>query len=216
MNVKNFNLSKPYVSALSSSMKDMNIKSLTLSTINNNEEGITEVFANLWPGVEKLDWSNSSIGELSLFKLCSYMQNGFRQNTLNLKLINLSNNKINDEVAANFFDQIKLIENDIEELDLSRNLLSDNATKSLSNFMEHSYTIKTLNLSWNNIGARGGIALFYGIYKGRTLKNLNFSYNWLGRGNWIELIEIMIEAINEETLRHLDLSFNNIHYLLWK
>lgn len=54
INVKDFNLGKPFVSALSCSMKDMNIKSLTLSTVNNNEEGITEVFANLCPGVERL------------------------------------------------------------------------------------------------------------------------------------------------------------------
>lgn len=144
------------------------------------------------------------------------MKNGFKAGNLNLKMINLSNNKISGDAAANFFDQLKLIENDVEELDLSRNLLNDNAAKSLSVFMEHSYTIKTLNLSWNNIGARGGISLFYGIYKGRTLKNLNFSYNCLGRGNCIELIEIMVEAINEETLRHLDLSFNNIHHFLCK
>ena len=103
MNVRDYNLSKPYVSALSSSMKDMNIKNLTLSTINNNEEGITEVFSNLWPGVEKLNWSNSSIGELSLLKLWCYMKEGFRQNNLNLKLINLSNNKISDEAAVKFF-----------------------------------------------------------------------------------------------------------------
>ena len=70
-----------------------------------------------------------------------------------------------------------MIDNDIEDIDLSRNLLGDNSAKSLSLFLEQSYTIKTLNLSWNHIGPKGGISLFYGIYKGRTLRILDASYN---------------------------------------
>ena len=55
LNVKDYNLTKPYVSALSCSVKDLNIKNLTLSSINRNDEGVAEIFKNLSSGIEKLD-----------------------------------------------------------------------------------------------------------------------------------------------------------------
>ena len=129
LSVKDYNLGKPYVSALSWSMKDLSIKNLTLSTINRNEEGISEMFSNLCSGVEKLDWSNSSIGENSLLRLWSYMKDSWNKGWLNLKLLNLSNNKISDESMKLFFNEFRTIDNDIEEIDLCRNFLGDGAAK---------------------------------------------------------------------------------------
>lgn len=216
ISTRNLNLGKPYISALSSSMSQLNIKKLNLSNVRRNESGITDIICNLKPGIEQLDLSKSSIGLKSITNLWKWMDDWFRQNNHNLKYLNLSHNKLSDEAGVCLANGLSCIEIDLEELNISNNLLGDNTAKGLSKFIEYSYTMKLLNLGWNQITAKGGIPLFFGVYKGRTLRSINVSYNWLGRGSSHELIEMIVEAVNEETLRHLDLSYNNMNFLQCK
>lgn len=172
--------------------------------------------SNLKPGIQTIDWSSSSAGYKSVQKLWGWFTTWFENNCLSLKRLNLSNNKLSDRAGVCLSKGLRSVEIDLEELDLSKNLIGDMTPIDLAKFIEFSYTMKILNLGWNNISAKGGIPLFFSIYKGRTLRNLNMSYNCLGRGNSIEIIEMVVEAVNEETLKHLDLSFNNLNFLYWK
>ena len=77
LNVRYLNLGKPYVSALSSSVKDLKLKNIILSGIKGNEEGLSEIIANMPKGIQTLDLSTSSIGNHSLEKLYLWMKKGY-------------------------------------------------------------------------------------------------------------------------------------------
>lgn len=212
--LNNMNLGKAHVFALSSSIKGRKFKELVLSSINNNEEGIIDIFKNLPIGLQKLDASKSSIGERSLLNLFNWLRDGFKQNCLALRYLNLSNNKISNFSAFIFCKNLKTIEVDLIHLDLSKNFISDSAAGELAEVVEASHTLKILNLGWNHIGAKGAIPLFVGIKSSAVVRNFTLAYNRIGRGESEFMIEQMSQTINEGTLKHLDLSYNNLSYHL--
>lgn len=102
LNLKDLNLGKPHISALSSSVKGLKLKNVILSGIKNNEDGISDMLQNLPKEVQNLDVSNSSIGFKSIENLYGWLKKGFRQGHINLKNLDLSNNKISDELGEKF------------------------------------------------------------------------------------------------------------------
>lgn len=197
--------------AISSSMKELNPKSVTLNNVKANERGVTDLFENLTDDIESIDVSSSSIGKKSLYKLYEWMKKLFRNDTLKLKHLNLSNNQISDAVASEFIWNLKLIDVDLEKLDLSKNMLSEETSQQIADFLELTHTLKTLNLSWNRINDRAAIPLLQAMLKSHTIRNLNLSYNRLGKSNSMDIIEAIAKVVNEGTIKHLDLSYNNFN-----
>ena len=211
LNVKHMNLGKSYVSALSSSLKDLKIKNLTLSGIKKNEQGLTDMFRNMPNGIQTLDVSSSSIGKESLTFLYDWMKKGYWNNTLKLEVLDLSNNKIGDEIAEYFIANLKLIDTDIHTLNLSKNNISNKAAVKLSELIEINITLQVLNLSWNQITEKGAVQLFKSIGQRNILRDLNISYNHIGRDGSMLAIEAVADLINEGSLKHLDLSYTNLN-----
>jgi hypothetical protein len=121
INLKNMNLSKPYVSAFGSSVKDLKLKSLTLSGIRRNETGISKILKNLPVKLQKLDLSGSSVGPMALHKLYIWLKDNHILGSMTLRHLNLSNNKIGDQAAFEFFTNLLLIDVDLLTLNLSKN-----------------------------------------------------------------------------------------------
>ena len=80
----------------------------------------------------------------------------------------------------------------------------------LGEFLEQAHCIEILNLSWNRITSCGGVQIFKGIKIGRWLRTANLAYNSLGKSDSSGFVESVQSAINEEVLRHLDLSYNRM------
>lgn len=89
-------------------------------------------------------------------------------------------------------------------------MMGDYSACIISEFLENSQTLEVLDLSWNQISSFGGVKIFEGIREGRSCRSLNISYNRLGKSKSFEFVEAVQLAVNEEVLRHLDLSYNSM------
>jgi Ran GTPase-activating protein (RanGAP) involved in mRNA processing and transport len=174
INVNHYNIGNGYAAALSSSMKHLNPKTLTLSH-NKNTHGISRIVENLNTGLEKLDLSDNNVNTKTIMNLSNWLIN--HSNDLKLKILNISNNKLNDDTLLILCRGLRTAKPDLTDLDLSKNMMGDYSASVLGTFLELSYSMVNLNLSWNRITPRGGAAVFTGIQKGRNCRNVNMSYN---------------------------------------
>lgn len=89
-------------------------------------------------------------------------------------------------------------------------MMGDFSAATLADYLEQAHSLEILNLSWNRITSFGGTKLFEGARIGRSMRNINISYNLLGKSDNFSFVEAVQLAINEENLRHLDLSYNRM------
>jgi hypothetical protein len=97
INVNHYNIGDSYAKALSSSIKHINPKTLILSS-NNNTQGIMNIIHNLNEQCEKLDMSNNFVNSKTISMMCSWMTKGALSGKSKLKYLNLSNNRLKDEL----------------------------------------------------------------------------------------------------------------------
>lgn len=120
---------------------------------------------------------------------------------------------------------------------ISKNQIADAGAKIISNFIDKSQTLETLQLHWNKIRAQGAIYLAKAIKNNKTIKIVDISFNSFGSGACRRALiatnpkleeEISIEQrhatakfeisqsawkwrktlMKNFTLMHLDISFN--------
>lgn len=164
INVNHYNIGNGYATALSSSMKHLNPKVLSLG-YNNSTHGITRIVENLNKDLEKLDLSGNNLNTKAIMNLSNWLT----KNTGNLKLrfLNISNNKLNEDTLLILCRSLRTSKPDLVDLDMSKNMMGDMSASVLGSFLEHAEAMVNLNLSWNRITARGGAAIFKGLQMGR-------------------------------------------------
>jgi len=97
INIDNYNIGDRYAKALSSSIKHVKPKALLLSS-NNNTHGIMNIIHNLNEQCEKLDLSNNFVNGKTVTMICSWLTKGSLSGKSKLKVLNLSNNRLKDEL----------------------------------------------------------------------------------------------------------------------
>lgn len=130
---------------------------------------------------------------------------------LKLKYLNISGNKLNDDSIFVLSQGLRTSKPDLKHLDLSHNLMGDFSSIELGEFLDHAESLEILNLSWNRITAIGGQRIFEGIRQGRSCRSINMGYNSLGKQDTFGFVEAVQLALNEDTIKHLDLSFNRMN-----
>lgn len=89
-------------------------------------------------------------------------------------------------------------------------MMGDFSAVILHEYLEQAHSLQVLNLSWNRISSYGGTKIFQGIKAGSSVRSVNMAYNSLGKSDSFEFVESVQSAVNEEVLRHLDLSYNRM------
>jgi NLR family CARD domain-containing protein 3 len=209
INVKHYNIGNRYGRALGSSLKHIRPKIINLCG-NKNWIGISSIIKNLNDNLESLDLSTNLISLKSIIDLCNYMSLKSLGSKLTLRQLNLSNNRLSDDMLLVLWNGLKTAKPDLKNLDLSKNMMADFSAYALGEYLDHAHYIQVLNLGWNRITSFGGTRIFQGIREGRSCRSINFSYNLLGKSESFELVESVQLAISEETVKHLDLSFNRM------
>ena len=146
-----------------------------------------------------------------------------------------ANSQAGDEEAPPFIPSGLL--KTLKLFNVSKNQVSDAGAKDISNFIDKSECLETLQLHWNKIRAKGSMFLAKSIKANRTIKVLDISFNSFGSGaikkaivqddlkkeeevqaeqrHPIQKIECAVSAwkwrktlMKNFTLLHLDISFN--------
>lgn len=89
----------------------------------------------------------------------------------------LSHNSLTSNGIVNFIDVLKNQEVSLTSMNLSKNLLNDEAMKSLGECLQHLSSLKKLGLGWNNISDKGIDDLFPYLSDNQSLKILDLSGN---------------------------------------
>lgn len=93
-------------------------------------------------------------------------------------------------------------------------MMGDFSAIVLGEYVEHTMSLEILDLSWNRITSFGGAKLFEGLRPCQSIRSVNISYNLLGNSNNFNFVEACQCVINEDNLKHLDLSYNKMSKML--
>ena len=204
-----------------------NISKLVKLNISHNT--ITDKAANELANVL---FNNTSIQKLNLS--CNHLTtcaiNVFKgmKNIINLTVLNISHNMITDE-AANYFGTA--LHNTLRKLDLSfnhltasgfckilksvsnltvlnisHNMITDEAAENLATILSHNDKLESLDLSYNCFGSKGCIKIFTGINLKLHLRKLNISCNHITTNEAAECIANFLNHNLE--MEELDISNN--------
>ena len=160
--------------------------------------------------MEKLDLSDNYITVKTLLDLSSWMSSKALSSKLVLRNLKISGNKLGDDSLLVLCKGLNAANPNLKELDLSKNMMADYSATELSKFLAHSQTMEVLNLSWNRITSYGGTNIFEGLREGRSCRSVNISYNSLGKQESFLFVEAFQLAVNEDNIKHVDLSYNRM------
>ncbi|KAL3878556.1 hypothetical protein ACJMK2_030893 [Sinanodonta woodiana] len=179
---------------------------MTTFDLGGNNLGVKELtyalsVVSLHKSLVNLFLENCDVNGQALRCLADFMKTN---NTL--KVLDLSDNKVNDGDAEHI---AAIIESNgsITELILRRNNIGDGA-EIIGKALLHNDTIATIDLSWNNIRAKGSIGLCHGLMKNTGLKILIVAWNGFGCEGCAALSHCLI---HNTTLTTVDLTCNQIH-----
>lgn len=164
----------------------------------------TESLLNLnYPSIIKLDLSNVGItSTLVMRKLC-YI---FHKYSYSLRILNLSNNSIDDKCAKLLFPGLQS-SNALEILNISNNNIGVEGLKFGENFFSANNSLTTLIFDHNLIGPIGGDSLFNYLQSNQYLKikSLDLGFNGLTH----EGAEILVKFVkNNDKLLTLNIGGN--------
>ena len=200
----------------------------------------TECLINLdYPSIIKLDLSNVGITSTLVMKKLCYI---FYKYAYTLKILNLSNNSIDDKCAKLLFPGLQS-SYVLEYLNISKNNIGIDGLKFGENFFSSNKSLKTLVFEHNLMGPIGGDCLFQYLLSNPNLnlKAFDLGYNGLTHegtellvnfiknndklitfnigGNYFcdegiqEICESMSQSLSKSRLSYVDLQNNNISKL---
>lgn len=161
-----------------SEKNDSKFFSLQNSRALNGLSYYTESLINLdYPTIVKLDLSNVGISSTVIMKKLCYL---FHKYSNSLRVLNLSNNSIDDKCAKLLFPGLQS-SNVLEILILSNNNIGNDGLKFAENFFSSNNSLHTLIFDHNLIGPIGGDALFTYFKSNQyiSLRTLDLGYNGL-------------------------------------
>jgi len=187
-----------------SEKSDIKIFSLQDSRAVNGLGYYTECLINLdYPGIIKLNLSNVGITSTMVMKKLCYI---FHKYAYTLRVLNLSNNTIDDKCAKLLFPGLQS-SYVLEILDISKNNIGVDGLKFGENFFSSNKSLHTLIFDHNLMGPIGGDCLFDYLTSNQYLniKALDLGYNGLTH----EGASLLINFVkNNEKLMTLNIGGN--------
>lgn len=123
-----------------------------------------------------------------------------------LKKLNVSKTDLNDKVVQSLVEFMQEGTTRINDLDLSRNLISDTGLKMLANGFHDNKSLVRLNLEMNLLKGEGFMHLADYLVCNKSLTWLNLSGNRINNEGLVHLSSFLER---NETLTHLDISKNS-------
>eukprot|EP01132_Coremiostelium_polycephalum_P009746 gene9746-11971_t len=124
----------------------------------------------------------------------------------NLRSLNLSTNRIDDQCAGLLADAI-MENNKLRVLDLSCNQIQDNGGKRLVEALNCNYALESLNLGSNDLGPETGEQFGRTLQNNNTLKNLYLEKTSIGNEGGVE---IGMALSKNRSIQELDISGNRL------
>jgi Ran GTPase-activating protein (RanGAP) involved in mRNA processing and transport len=162
-----------------------------------------------------LNLAHNSIGNKGIKTLASSFCYNHTLETLNLaqnKIKDLAVRELIDGLVADKADQkLRRDSSSLTQLDLSGNNIGPIGAGHIANALHHARlkNLKIVDVSLNQIGAEGGIAIAAGLEKSITLGELNLSQNQIGDGV-INIAKSIRRNQQGTRIAKLDLSLNSI------
>ena len=152
----------------------------------------TECLINLdYPSIIKLDLSNVGITSTLIMKKLCYI---FHKYAYTLRIINLSNNSIDDKCAKLLFPGLQS-SYVLEYLNISKNNIGIDGLKFGENFFSANKSLKTLIFEHNLMGPIGGDCLFKYLISNPYLNLIAFEIGYNGLTH--EGTELLVEFIKK-------------------
>ncbi|XP_072284301.1 NACHT, LRR and PYD domains-containing protein 3-like [Pyxicephalus adspersus] len=195
-------------SHISLSPLDCSVLSLILQSCNKSEVNLSfchiqnEGLKNLIPAshsMKRLSLSGNNLTDRSCPHLASGIRNNQTLRTLDLSVNNLGGPQFRDLMEA-------LTTSRIEELHLDNNQLTDSPCPDLASGIRNNQTLRTLNLSWNNLGGPHFRDLMEALTTSQ-IEEIHLAGNNLTDSSCPHLAS---GIRNNQTLRILNLSDNNL------
>jgi Ran GTPase-activating protein (RanGAP) involved in mRNA processing and transport len=161
-----------------------------------NERGLKALSGVSLPKLKSFDFRGNYFNDAAARYLASFITG------TQLQTLHLSMNRMNHLRILPF---LSIIPENLENLDLSWNWLSDIGVERLMQSVERLKNLKALNLSLNQIGRHGSSALVHELINMRSLQKLILRYNKIN----LDAATSLLESLPEHLL-YLDLSFNDI------
>ena len=179
------------------------LTALNVSGYNITDQGVDMIAAVLLESISltKLDLSNTMLSSVKATKINSALKN-----IKPLKVLNISNNDI-DDGAADSIAAVVCSNSFIEEMNLSHNKMTCTGVLNIANALSES--IKVFDISSNFIASDDAADLATALSKCPVLQELNISENLL---RLTEILTIAQSFRLHPTLQSLDLSGNAISF----
>lgn len=165
---------------------DLSYNNLELAGFFKNMEASNNITAlNIYNGCI----SSESAKELATFLLCSFK----------LKEINLSHNDLSTIDTIKVFEGMKYI-SDLVAIDISNNMISDEAAGSIANVLLYNTKLKELDVSHNYFSASGIVRIFQEMKEVSSLITLNISHNMITDEAAESIATVLSHSSNLQTL----------------
>lgn len=202
-----YNLGDQYASAFSNGLKLLpKINSLEMSSNRLTSVGAKTILNSLTPRTKNIDFSMNRIGKLGSQNLSRIV----RDKTNQLEVLNLEGNRLTDEGVIDLCAALQA-RNKLKKLDLSNNLMTDRSCEKLAEWLEETSRLEELYLNWNKIRGYGAAQIFAALDDNIYLRVLDISWNALGSGTKSCTAEFAQLMRKNESLLHIDLSYNNFN-----
>ena len=125
-----------------------------------------------------------------------------------MKKINCSKTELNDKVVEKLGPFLETPTLRLQDIDLSRNSISDLGIKTLSMCLRLNTSLKCIHLEGNNIKSEGCLALSDYLSSNTTLQELNLSGNRINNEGIAYLSQMLL---TNRSLQFLDISRNQFN-----
>ena len=225
LNLSDINLDAEGVSKIFNWLRVSNLIKFSIShnNITDLEADYIAAFLSENTDLEELDLSHNKLQSAGAKSIC-------RTNLSKLTHFNISHNNIKIEAAndiaaflssnaklqvldlsynylhAKIFSGIKHISNLIS-LDISHNIIIDEATEELATVLLHNFKLQELDFSYSNLSSSDAVNIFKGMKNITNLISFNISHNTINDEAADELATVLVHNFK---LQELDFSYNNL------
>jgi|MDSY01.1.fsa_nt_gb hypothetical protein len=208
--IEGYRIGNAMMLALAKSVSMMAVREVNIADNRANDETMCTLLHELndheQPALQNLVLSRNTLGRRSVPELAELLSVA-----PSLKSIELEGNQINDSALRQISSSLTVRTCAVTSLVLCRNKIGDVGAIAFAENLSYMRTLESLDLSWNQIGWRGGKAIAEALETCR-LKTLDVSWNAFGSSTDTErsCAKMLSTALGNNTrLVHADIGHNN-------
>lgn len=173
--ISNANLDDKLLEKLGTILEKLNIQNVDFSNNKLSSASVPWIIKGLGNSIVSVKLNNNLIDDEGISALCEHLSS-----CPNLSILDLSNNKINDNGCKAISQLLASDSVNIPSVQLSNNNISDEGAEALAELLATDKKINSLNLCCNSVGDSGATALAKALTENTTLNSVNLSNNNIG------------------------------------